>query len=79
MARLLLFVLIGIAVWLLYKGLTKAKNRPRDGSNPSAGDASPSEDMVACSRCGVNLPRSEAKQVNGTYECADSADCAHRS
>ena len=79
MARLLLLALIGFAAWLLYKALTK----PRGDANNSGG-ATPtapgsSEDMVACSRCGVNLPKSEAKQVNGAYECADSADCAHRS
>lgn len=78
MARLLLLALIGFAVWLLYKGLTKRSSRSADTKDvPVPGSAS--EDMVACSRCGVNLPKSEAKLVNGAFECADSAECAHRS
>ena len=75
MARLLLFAVIGFVVWLLYKGFTKslgAKDRAK--SKPTV-----SEDMVACTRCGVNMPKSEARLVNGVYECASSADCAHRS
>lgn len=79
MARLLLLALIGFAVWLLYKGITKRGSRPASGKDSSASGSRISEDMVACSRCGVNLPKSEAKLVNGAYECADSADCAHRS
>jgi hypothetical protein len=75
MARLLLFAVIGVVVWLLYKGLTKSLGR-KDGASPPS---STSEDMVACSRCGVNMPKSEARLVNGAYECANSADCSHRS
>lgn len=79
MARLLLLALIGIAAWMLYKAFTKPRAGPTraEGASPDVPRAS--EDMVACSRCGVNLPRSEARLVNGAYECADSADCAHRS
>lgn len=77
MARLLLIALIGFAVWLLYKGLTNSKPPAATDVPPATKGAS--EDMVACSRCGVNLPKSEAKLVNGAFECADSADCAHRS
>ncbi|MBL8516816.1 MAG: hypothetical protein JNM76_07575 [Betaproteobacteria bacterium] len=75
MARLLLIAVVGVLVWLLYKGLTKSL-RAEDQSPPPP--AAP-EDMVACSRCGVNLPKSEARLVNGVYECANSADCANRS
>lgn len=77
MARLLLVGLIGFAIWLLYKGFTKSRSSSAKDA-PASGGAS-SEDMVVCSRCGVNLPKSEAKLVNGAFECADSADCAHRS
>lgn len=79
MARLLLLALIGIAVWFLYKGITKRGAGPTAGRGEEDSKSTTSEDMVACIRCGVNLPKSEATLVNGGYECADSADCAHRS
>lgn len=33
------------------------------------------EDMVACARCGVNLPRSEARVEGETYVCRDNPRC----
>ncbi len=77
MARLLLLALIGIAVWLLYKVLTKSMSGSRNAQSRAAAQPSP-EDMVACRRCGVNLPKSEAREVDGAFECADSASCVHR-
>ena len=81
MARLLLVAVIGAVLWLLYKGFTRAfKGR---GKSDAEADSSKSQDsaveaMVPCSRCGVNLPKSEARLVNGAFECADSGQCAHR-
>lgn len=75
MARLLLIAVIGAVLWLLYKGFSisfKGREKPDDP------DESAVEAMVPCSRCGVNLPRSEARLVNGEYECADSAICSNR-
>lgn len=75
MARLLLIAVIGAVLWLLYKGFSKSF-KVRDKPNPQ--DESAVEAMVKCSRCGVNLPSSEARLVNGEYECADSASCSNR-
>ena len=71
MARIILLLAIGFAVYLLFRGFT----RPKDGD---AGGRAPreAEDMVACSRCGVNMPRSEAREQAGAYYCRDNPRCA---
>ena len=33
------------------------------------------EDMVACARCGVNLPRSEAEALGNAFICRDNPRC----
>jgi hypothetical protein len=33
------------------------------------------EDMVACARCGVNLPRSEAEPQGNAFICRDNPRC----
>ena len=33
--------------------------------------------MVACARCGVNMPRSEAKEEDGKFTCRDPSTCKH--
>jgi uncharacterized protein len=72
LARILLFLAIGVVLWLLYKGFLRKQARP-DGK-PQEGGA---EDMVACARCGVNMPRSEAREEGGKYYCRDNAACKH--
>ena len=73
MARILLLLAIGFFIWLLFRGFFKSqvkKDRP-----PSA--VTDGEDMVACARCGVNMPRSEAAQEDGKFICRDPATCKH--
>ena len=33
--------------------------------------------MVACARCGVNMPRSDAKEEGGKFTCSDPENCKH--
>ena len=33
------------------------------------------EDMVVCASCGVNLPRSDAREAAGTFYCKDNPRC----
>ena len=47
----------------------------RDAARKSAG-AKPAEPMVRCARCGIYLPRAEAKQQGTGYVCASGA-CSH--
>jgi hypothetical protein len=72
MGRILFFLLIGAALWLLLRYTLKAR-KPED---PPA-ETKEGEDFVACSRCGVNLPRSEARAESGLFYCLDQKTCKH--
>jgi uncharacterized protein len=72
LGRVLFFILIGIAIWLLWRGSMRV------GAAPPTGDASRTahgEDMVQCARCGVHLPRSEAREEGGRLVCRDNPRC----
>jgi uncharacterized protein len=63
MGRLIvLILLVVLAVWLIRRALraTQTKERP-----PVQGD------LVACARCGVHLPRSEARLADGKLFCGE--------
>jgi hypothetical protein len=47
-------------------------SRSRDEAPARMADA---EDMVKCSRCGVNMPRSEAREEGGKYFCVNNPQC----
>ena len=74
MARLLTFVIIALVVYLLLKGLGRKNELRSRGSRPRAASAA-GEDMVACARCGVNVPRSEVREEAGRLVCADNPRC----
>ncbi len=73
MARILLFAVIAFVVWLLLRGFSRGAGKPE--APPAAGPAG--EDMVTCARCGVNMPRSEARQSGGAFTCNDPESCRH--
>ena len=72
MARILLLLAIAFFIWLLFRGFFSAQ--VKDDPPSEAKDV---EDMVACSICGVNMPRSEAKEEGGRITCRDPAGCKH--
>ena len=72
MARIVLFIVIGLIVWGLFRGF----GRSRVSRNEAASRPSPGEDMVACARCGVHMPRSEAKIDAGSFYCRDNPRCS---
>ncbi len=74
MGRLLAFVAIGFVIWLMWRGFTRAQ-RVRDESAKAPAQSAGGEDMVACARCGVNMPRSEAREQSGAYYCRDNPRC----
>ena len=72
MGKIIFFLLLGLVVWWLYRGLTRSKlKHDDDAAKPS----SRVEDMVACARCGVNLPRSDAREDAGKFFCVDNPHC----
>ncbi len=71
MGRILIFVIIGFFIWLLLRGLLKSGRKPKDMTTKS-------DDMVACSVCGVYIPKAEAALHGGAYRCRAEDACVHR-
>jgi len=74
LARIVLFVIIGLVVW----GLVRGFSRSRVARDEGAARAPAAEDMVACARCGVHMPRSEALMEGGSFHCRDNPRCIAR-
>jgi len=72
LARILLLLAIGFAIYLLFRGFFRSQVKDAAPSPPKE-----AEDMVACSICGVNMPRSEAKEEGGRFTCRDPSACRH--
>ena len=62
LSKLLLLIFVVMAVWWLAKGFRR-KDVAKD-----APEAAP-EQMVTCSRCGLNLPQSEAIAEGDKFFC----------
>ena len=72
MGRIILLLIIGFLVYLLFKGFFKSATKPRDTPPSTSVNG---EDMVACARCGVNVPRSETREIDGRPVCAANPNC----
>jgi hypothetical protein len=64
MGKIILFLVLAFVAYMVIKGAAR-RSRP-----PAASD-SPPEHMVACGRCGVNLPKSEALEEDGRFYCSE--------
>lgn len=69
LGRILLLLIIAFAIYLLFRGFFRAQTKQKPPEQIT------SEDMVACARCGVNLPRSEARDEGGQLVCRDNPQC----
>ena len=66
MGRLIVLVLIVVlAVWLIRRAL-----RPSAGQTAKR-DPAAQQPLVACARCGVHLPRGEARESGGRLYCGE--------
>jgi uncharacterized protein len=66
MGRVLVLILVVVlAVWLIRRAL-----RPARKDVPRSGPAVEGE-LVACARCGINLPRAEAREARGGMYCSE--------
>jgi uncharacterized protein len=74
LAWLVLIFLVLLALRMINVRKTRSKTR---GATPVSAAETIAQPMVRCTRCGVFLPRSDAKPVAGGYTCADS-ECAKR-
>jgi uncharacterized protein len=73
LGRIVLILIIAFVIYLIFRGFFRPKVK-KDGEAPLA-KSGKGEDMVQCSRCGVNLPRSEAREMAGKLICNDNPRC----
>ena len=72
MGRILFLLIIAFMIYLLFKGFLRAQTR-RGDEQRTAGDKV--EDMVACARCCVNLPKSEARSEGALFYFRENPRC----
>ncbi len=72
MGRIIFLVIIVFLVWLVFRGFFRVQTRRKAEMAVRSGKA---EDMVACARCGVNLPRSDAQPQGDAFICRDNPRC----
>jgi uncharacterized protein len=78
MAKVVAWLVLIFVVLLALRMINVRKTRSRKrGSTGGPAAETIAQPMVRCARCGVFLPRSDAKPVTEGYACADSA-CAKR-
>ena len=66
MGKLLVLILLGVlAVWLVRRALRASQ------SAGASEKQAVQQDLVRCARCGVHLPRSEARQADGLLYCGE--------
>jgi len=70
LGRILFLLIIAFLIYLLFKGFLRAQTRRGEEDRREK-----VEDMVACARCGVNLPKSEAKSEGAQFYCRDNPRC----
>jgi uncharacterized protein len=66
MGRLLVIILVVVlAVWLIRRALSGPS---KDATPKPSGEMG---DLVSCARCGVHLPRAEARAAGGRLYCGE--------
>lgn len=70
MGRVVVLIILALLIWALLRGLFRAQVRRSEGEMRVR-----TEDMVSCARCGVNLPRSEAREDQGKFYCVNNPHC----
>ena len=66
MRLLVLIVLVVFAVWLVRRAL-----RGPEAKATSEARAADQGELVSCARCGVHLPRGEARHASNELYCSD--------
>jgi uncharacterized protein len=67
MGRLLvLILLVVLAVWVIRRAFRASR-----AADPPAKQPLEQQDLVRCARCGVHLPRSEARPADGALYCGE--------
>lgn len=77
MAKILAWVILVFVVLLALRLINVRKAATRRQAAGATGSPPAGEPMVRCQRCGVYLPRVEAKEMPGGYVCAGGACVPH--
>ena len=64
MGKIIVFLVLAFVVYAVIKAAGRRARRPEAGEMPA-------EPMVACERCKVNLPKSEAIEERGHFYCSE--------
>ena len=72
MGRIVFLLIIVFLVYLVFRGFFRVQTRRKADA---VARSEKGEDMVACARCGVNLPRSEAQAQGNVFVCRDNPRC----
>jgi uncharacterized protein len=75
LGRIVLLLIIAFAIYLLFRGFLRAQAKRDEKGEPTLSKSQGGEDMVACTRCGVNLPRSETRELAGNLVCNENPRC----
>ena len=73
MARIILLLVIGFLIYMVFRTLFRSQVKKEPP--PSEATSAEGEEMVACARCGVNVPRSETRELEGRRICASNPNC----
>ena len=74
MTRILLLLLIAFLIYMVIRTLFRSQVK-KDEAPPPEASSTQGEEMVACARCGVNVPRSETREQDGRRICASNPNC----
>jgi formylmethanofuran dehydrogenase subunit E len=74
LARLILILVIIFCIVLLVRGFMRKQVKKTEAEDALA-KSKEGEDMVTCAKCGVNLPRSEARESAGQLVCNENPRC----
>lgn len=74
MGRIVVILIIVFVVYLLIRGFMR-KRVQRSEAEEALAKSRQGEDMVTCAQCGVNLPRSEARELAGKLVCNENPRC----
>lgn len=67
MARILFFLLLGLAIYLAWRSFQRRNAEPPVRKDGTAGPQA----MVSCAKCGLHVPRHEALPLGDRYYCCE--------
>ena len=73
MGRVLFIILLALVIWGLLRNFIRRQAQAEARAAPAR--TAGGEDMVTCARCGVNMPRSEARAEGDRHVCRDNPRC----